>query len=97
MADYANSTDVYKIWADVLSYGSTSLVAGEKYYCGYAGRRKGREYLHSEQSISDKYGKNIICIEKQPEAFSAMMGDLTFLAKFATEEETREFFADVFM
>lgn len=97
MADYANSTDVYKIWADVLSYGSTSLVAGEKYYCGYAGRRKGREYLHSEQSISDKYGKNIICIEKQPEAFSAMMGDLTFLAKFATEEQTREFFADVFM
>ncbi len=35
MMNYANSTDVYKIWADVLAYGNTELKCGEKFYCDY--------------------------------------------------------------
>ncbi len=96
MADYANSADVYKIWADVMAFGQTSFVCGEKFYCAYAGRRNGKNFYYSEQDIRDKYGANLITVEKQPEAVAAMMGDLMFLAKFKTKEQAEEFFTEVF-
>ena len=39
MMNYANSTDVYKIWADMIAYDSTLVTTGERFFCAYAGRR----------------------------------------------------------
>ena len=44
MMNYANSTDVYKIWADMIAYDSTLVPVGERYYCAFAGRRDGKIY-----------------------------------------------------
>ena len=37
MMNFAGSTDVYKIWADMIAYGESRLPVGERRFCAYAG------------------------------------------------------------
>lgn len=92
MMNYANSTDVYKIWADMIAFDSTLVPVGKKYYCAYAGRRDGKSFAYSEQSVIDRFGKNMLLVERIPKALSGAMADLCFLANFDTKEEMLEFF-----
>ena len=92
MMNYANSTDVYKIWADMIAFDSTVVTVGKKYYCAYAGRRDGKSFAYSEQSVIDRFGKNMLLVERIPKALSGAMADLCFLANFDTKEEMFEFF-----
>lgn len=96
MMNYANSTDVYKIWADVMVYGSSPVPCGERYYCAFAGRRKGRSFKYSEQDIVDMYKKNIKSVGKVPDALAPVMGNLMFLAAFSDKESLDRFYSDVF-
>ena len=95
MMNYANSTDVYKIWADMIAFGKTTVAPQEKFYCAYAGRRNGKPFLYSEQEIVDKYGANIKQIWKVPDALSGCMGNLSYIANFKTKGEMTAFFDDV--
>ena len=95
MMNYANSTDVYKIWADVMAFDSTLVSSGEKYYCAFAGRRDGKNFVYSEQDIIDRYRNNLKSIERVPEALSGCMGNLSFIANFETREKMQEFFDDI--
>ncbi len=95
MMNYANSTDVYKIWADMITYDSTLIGLGKKYYCAFAGRRDGKNYYYSEQDIADRFRNNLKAVERVPQALSGCMGNLSFLANFETKEEMQEFFDDV--
>ncbi len=92
MMNYANSTDVYKIWADMIAFDSTLVPVGKKYFCAYAGRRDGKSFVYSEQSVIDRFGKNMLLVERIPKALSGAMADLCFLANFDTKEEMFEFF-----
>ncbi len=92
MMNYANSTDVYKIWADMIAFDSTLVPVGKKYYCAYAGRRDGKSFAYSEQSVIDRFGKNMLLVERIPKALSGAMADLCFLANFDTKEEMFELF-----
>lgn len=95
MMNYANSTDVYKIWADTLVYGSTLVEPQEKFYCAYAGRRNGKQFVYSEQDIVDRYRNNLKQIWHVPDALSNCMGNLSFIANFKTKEEMEEFVSEV--
>lgn len=95
MMNYANSTDVYKIWADMIAYDSTLTTQGEKFFCAFAGRRNGLNYAFSEREILEKYGDAIKAVQKVDKALSAAMGDLMFLATFRTNEEMNGFYKDV--
>jgi hypothetical protein len=95
MMNYANSTDVYKIWADMIAYDSTLVKTGDRYYCAYAGRRDGKDFVYSEQDIIDKYKANIKMIGRIPDALSAAMGNLMYVATFKTEPEMDEFYREV--
>ncbi|MCM1237536.1 MAG: carbamoylphosphate synthase large subunit [Ruminococcus flavefaciens] len=92
MMNYANSTDVYKIWADMIAYDSSLVGCGKKYYCAFAGRRDGKNFRYSEQDIVDRFRKNLKAVERVPDALSNCMGNLSFLATFETKEEMQEFF-----
>lgn len=96
MMNYANSTDVYKIWADMIAYDSSRVRLGERFYCAYAGRRDGKRFLYSEQDIVDKYGKNLKSIDRIPDALSGAMGNTMYLATFRTKAELDEFYAEIF-
>ena len=38
MMNYANSTDVYKIWADMIAFDRSTLPSGQHYFCAFAGQ-----------------------------------------------------------
>ena len=95
MFNYANSTDVYKIWADMFAYGSTQKTLGDRCYCAFAGRRDSKNFLYCEQDIIDKYFMNLKAITRIPEALSPAMGNTMYLATFNTKKELDAFYTDV--
>lgn len=97
MMNFANSTDVYKIWADVMAFDKSGLELGEKWYCAFAGRRDGKNFVFSEQDIRDKYGKNLKKVARIPDSLSSDMGNMMYLANFKTKEEMDKFYKDVLL
>ena len=97
MMNYANSTDVYKIWADMIAFDKTEIELGERYYCAFAGRRDGKNFVFTEQDIRDKYGKNLKTVCRLPDSLSSDMGNTMYLATFKTEKEMHKFYKDVLL
>lgn len=95
MMNYARSTDVYKIWADMIAFDNTSLTEGENYYCGFCGRRDYKNYYYSEQDLVDKYRQSIKQIGRVPQALSGAMGNVMYIANFKTKAQLDEFYSDV--
>ncbi len=97
MMNYANSTDVYKIWADMIAYDSTLVTTGERFFCAYAGRRDGKPFMYSDGQIENMYSANIKVVGRIPDALAAAMGNTYFLANFKTKEEMDAFYKDVLL
>ena len=95
MINFANSTDVYKIWADMIAYDSTQKPVGEHAYCAFAGLRDGKNFAMTHEDIMNKYGAQMKMVERIPEALSGAMGNQMYLATFPTEDEMNAFYADV--
>jgi len=94
MMNFANSTDVYKIWADMIVYDK-KLVSDidEKYFCPFGGRRDNRKYAHSHEDILQKYANHICMQERMADVLAPAMGNQIYIAKFKTEEEMMDFYA----
>lgn len=95
MMNYANSTDVYKIWADMIAFDRSSLTTGEKFYCAFAGRRDRMHYKYREQDIIDRFRNNIKTVGRVPAALSGAMGEIMYIANFKTKEELDEFYREI--
>ncbi len=95
MMNYANSTDVYKIWADMIAFDKSDLRQGEKFYCAFAGRRDGKHYVYREQDIKDKFYNNLKIIGRVPRALSGAMGDTMYIANFKTKAELDDFYKEM--
>ncbi len=92
MMNYANSTDVYKIWADMIAYDSSLKGTGERFFCAFVGRRDGKPYVHDDGEIFDRYGGSIKISQRVARALSGAMGDRMFVVNFKTKEEVDEFY-----
>ncbi len=92
MMNYANSTDVYKIWADMITKDSTDLVEGEKYYCAFASRRDGKDFVLTDDEVKEKFALNMRMARRMPDALSGAMGNRMFIAVFKKKEEMDEFY-----
>ena len=96
MMNYAHSTDVYQIYAEMAAYGERRLPEPEdKYYCVYAGRKDGHVYRHTHEEILARYGGDIVMMEEMPEVNRPQMGRFMYTAKFRTLPEMRGFIAFV--
>ena len=88
MINFANSTDVYKDWADMVAFDTIKSREGaEKYYCVSVGLRDGRSYVHSREDIHSKYADHIVLEQRLPDVLAIAMGDTLYLARFAEKEE----------
>ena len=94
MMNYANSTDVYKIYADMIAYDSTLKIGGEHNYCAFAGRRDGKNFRLSHDELVAKYSAQMRMVSRIPDALSGAMGNQMYVANFATKEEMDAFYAD---
>lgn len=54
MINFAHSTDVYKIWADMIAFDETTMPAGASAYCAFVGRRDGKDYVLDDAALSGK-------------------------------------------
>jgi len=95
MINFANSTNVYKIWADMIAYDSTLVQPGHRAFCPFAGRRDGKNFEMDHNAIMAKYGYAMRMVDRIPEALSGAMGNQMYLATFDTEEQMNEFYADI--
>ena len=68
---------------------------GEHYYCPFAGRRDGKNFVYSHEQIMQKYQKNIKMVDRIPDALSGAMGNQMYVATFSTREEMEQFYSDV--
>ncbi|MBQ2700440.1 MAG: ATP-grasp domain-containing protein, partial [Clostridia bacterium] len=97
MFNFANSTDVYKIWADMVAFDRSTLTdEGRKhYYCCYCGRRDGKNFVMDHDAILAKYGPAIKMAQRIPEALSGAMADMMYLGNMETEEEMHAYYKDL--
>ena len=94
MINFAHSTNVYKIWADMIAYDSTLLTAGDHQFCAFAGRRDGKAFKLDHEALMEKYGSHMRMVDRIPEALSGAMADQMYIATFPTREEMDQFYVD---
>lgn len=92
MYNFANSVDVYSIWADMVVYDKTYVdLTKQKYFAVYASQRYGKPYVHNFDDIRARYAGKIVLDEEIPDALSGAMGNHMWTAKLDTEAEKDEF------
>ena len=96
MMNYAQSVDVYRIYADMVTADKRLFpVSDERWFCAYAARKDGHDYRRSHAEIMGRYGASLVMQEEMPEIDWPQMGRYLYMAKFRSEEEMQEFFAFV--
>ncbi len=95
MINFAHSTDVYKIWADMIAFDRSTMPVGEHAYCAFAGLRDGKNFAMSYEDIMEKYGYQMKMVDRIPDVLSGAMGNQMYVATFPTEEDMKNFYADV--
>ncbi len=92
MINFAHSTDVYKIWADMIAFDFSTIPAGKHSYCAFVGRRDGKDFVMKHTDILEKYHSHLRMAERIPDVLSGAMGNQMYIAIFDTEEEMNEYY-----
>lgn len=95
MIDFAHSTDVYKIWADMIAFDRSTMPIGKHAYCAFAGRRDGKDFTIGHDDIIRKYGSNMKMAERIPDVLSGAMGNQMYVAVFNSQKEMDAFYEDI--
>ena len=95
MMNYANSTDVYKIWADMIAFDQSTKPEGDHRFCAFCGLRDGKDFKMSYADVLTRYGENLRMMGRIPDALSGAMGNQMYVAVFDTEEEMNRFYRDM--
>mgnify|MGYP002620478034 FL=1 len=92
MMNFAHSTDVYDIWADMIVSDSRLLPeSGDDHFCAYYGRRSDRTYLHSHEEVMARYGSVMAMQDRIPAALAPDLGDIMYMVHLRTEDQLKEF------
>ena len=92
MMNFSHSTDVYRIWADMVCQRSSSDVKnGPDRYCIFVGTKDRFDHTHSHDEILARYGSRITMCQRLPAVFYGAMGSQMYMALLDTHEEVGEF------
>ena len=94
MINFAHSTNVNKIWADMIAFDHSEMPVGEHAYCAFMGRRDGKDFKLSHEELLNKYRGQMKMVERIPDALSGAMGNQMYVANFPTKEEMDQFYYD---
>ena len=96
MMDFAHSTDVYQIYADMVAYDERRVPESPAHaYCVYASRKDGHTYARTHEEIMAKYGSRMMMQEEMPPMNWPQMGRYMYTARLETFEEAQAFIAFV--
>lgn len=92
MMDFAHSTDVYQIYADMVACDARRLPESrEHYYCVYASRKDGHTYARTHEEIMARYGADMMMQEEMPPMNWPQMGRYMYTARLRTMDEVQAF------
>ena len=92
MMNFAHSTDVYRIYAEMVTADRREMPEADRHmYCVYASRKDGHSYTHSHEEIMTRYGADLRMQEEMPPMNWPQMGRYMYTAVFGTKQETEEF------
>ena len=97
MMNFANSTNVYKIWADMIAFDHSTLETGEHAFCAFAGRRDGKPFVYDHEAIMKKYGGQMKMVGRIPDVLADAMGNQMYVATFPTQKKLDRFYHDVLL
>ena len=91
MLNFANGLDVYQNWANMLTCnkGFCNKDSGP-YCCVYAARRDGSRYVHSTDTVLNRYECNSVMVERVLEVLSGAMGNGLLTARFPVQVQAME-------
>ena len=96
MMNFAQSADVFRIYAEMVTRDSrVSPASDEHYLCAYAGRKDGRPFAHTHEEIMARSGSEIVMQEEMPPVDWPSMVRYVYLARFREKAEMEAFFAFV--
>lgn len=96
MMNFAHSTDVYQIWADMVCFDERRVPEStDEGYCVYCSRRDFNAYAHGLEEVWQRFGAFIRQSGRVPDALSDDLGNSYVMGRFATEDEVQEFAAFV--
>ena len=91
LLNFALSTNLYQMFADVVCFGSSNVKYGPRYYAVCSSRRAEKQYFFSEDDIKRTYKNNLCAYGDYPKVFSDLMGDKYYMAKFEEEKDVKIF------
>ncbi len=91
MLNYAHSTNVYQIWADMVCFDESRTSEGDRYTACYVGRRDCHAYAHSEQEIRERFSNELMMTGRIPDALSNDLCNQMYLARFSTAKQRQTF------
>ena len=92
MMDFAHSTDVYQIYADMVAFDQRRVPEShEHFYCVYASRKDGHTYARTHEDIMARYGADMMMQEEMPPMNWPQMGRYMYTARLRTYEEAMAF------
>ena len=93
MMNYAQSADVFSIYAEMVTMDRRiSPASGERYLCAYAARKDGRVFTHSHEEIMERYGGDIVLQEEMPPIDWPSMGRYVYVARFRDKKDMDQYF-----
>ncbi len=93
MMNFAQSVDVFRIYAEMVAYGKRLFPASEdRYICAYAARKDGHAFSHTHEEIMARYGGDIVLQEEMPPIDWPSMGRYVYIARFRQKEEMDRYF-----
>lgn len=96
MMNYAHSTDVYQIWADMVCFDERRLPEStNNQFCVHASRRHQYRYVHTHDEVMQRYSEHIMEYQHIPDALSDDLGNVAYVARFKTQAEVDDFVAYV--
>ena len=96
MMNYAQSTDVFRIYAEMVTQDKRMMPeSGERYICAYAARKDGHTFTHTHEEIMERYGSDIVMQKEMPAIDWPSMGRYVYMARFKEMAEMDRYFAFV--
>ena len=91
MHNYANSVNMYQIYAEVMADMNPQVNSSQKFYCATGSRRDNVEYFYSDEDVKRTYGNVLVGVGRYPDVLSGVMGNRFFMARFTDVKDIRVF------
>jgi len=86
--NFAYETNVYKLWADMIAFDRSDVDLNRPHhYCGFCGRRDGKNFKMSHEDIMREFGHKMKMVGRVPDALSGAMANQMYVGLYETEEE----------